>query len=100
MTQADDKTVLPGTPADLAARAQPAADSVGTNSATAPAAAVSDARLTRWPHARRLWSALKAAFAPPDNPAVMPGMEAFERSVEHVMSHQSTRRAQIGRAHV
>ena len=98
MSQPDEKTPLTTPAADLVGSGAPAPDAAATPAAAAPtpapAAAISEARLTRWPQARRLWSALQAAFSPPDNPAVMPGMDAFERSVEHVMSQQSTRRAQ------
>src|SRR5574343_692345 len=100
MSQPDEKKPMAPPTADLAmpggpapdAPVTPAAAAAAPTAATAPS--VSEARLTRWPQLRRLWSALQAAFSPPDNPAGVPGMDAFERSVEHVMSHQSTRRAQ------
>ncbi|MBQ0931450.1 HlyD family type I secretion periplasmic adaptor subunit [Ideonella sp. 4Y16] len=43
----------------------------------------------------QVWSALKQiVLPPPAGTAVMPGMDAFERTVEGVMSRQSTARAQ------
>lgn len=44
--------------------------------------------------ARQVWRAARQALASPADPAELPGLSPFERSVENVMSAQSTRRAQ------
>lgn len=46
------------------------------------------------PWMARLWRGLKALFSPTSSSDEMPGMDAFERSIGHVMSRQQTHRAQ------
>jgi hypothetical protein len=43
---------------------------------------------------KRAGHALRQALGKPADPDAMPGMDEFERTVEGVMSRQSTRRAQ------